>query len=201
MEYSWEINSIDDVSNTMTVKYMFNTSYQLDPVLVNIQKCPAGVNIADHISLYAPTTQLAPPKKYNSAAVGQTGVGSVYVDTITYPSDLTLSDYKKLKLEEIAAARYTFETSGLLLNGTFIDTSRESQSILTSAYISLKNSLISSVDWKDSTGTFVTLGLSEIEMLSTAVSTHVQAAFSKEKLLTAQVTAAVNKTEVDAVKW
>jgi hypothetical protein len=202
MEYSWEIDSIDNVSNTMTVKYVFNTSHQADPILVNISKCPAGVNINDHVKRHAPTTLLVSGGTYNSSVVpGQRGIDSVYVDSVTAPADITLEDYKKLKLEEIAAKRYEFETSGFNLGGTAVNTSRESQAILTSAYISLKNNLITSVDWKDSSGTFVTLGLPEIEMLSTAVSTHVQSAFSKEKLLTEQVALALNKTDVDLVKW
>jgi hypothetical protein len=202
MEYSWEIDSVDNVSNTMTVKYVFNTSYQAEPILVNISKCPAGVNITDHVMLHAPTTQLVSGGIYNSSVVpGQKGMGSVYIDSIITAADITLEDYKKLKLEEIAAKRYEFETSGLTLNGTVIDTSRESQSILTSAYISLKNNLITSVDWKDSTGVFVTLGLAEIEALSAAVSAHVQSAFTKEKMLTEQVTAATTKSEVDVIKW
>lgn len=202
MEYSWEIDSVDNLSNTMTVKYVFNTSYPADPVLVNMSKCPAGVNITDHVKIHAPTTQLASKDIFNSSVVpGQKGMGSVYVDSIIALGDVTLEDYKKLKLEEIAAKRYEFETSGFSLGSTVVDTSRESQSILTSAYISLKNNLITSVDWKDSTGTFVTLGLAEIEALSTAVSSHVQSAFTKEKLLTEQVTLALDKAEVDLVKW
>lgn len=202
MEYSWKIEHIDGVANTMTVKYTFNTSYPADPVLVNMSRCPAGVNVNDHIKQHAPTSILAPGSLYNNSAVaGMSGLDSVYVDSIVKMDTVSLDDYKKLKLEELAAKRFEFETAGLDLGSTKVDTSRTSQAILTAAYISLKNNLISSVDWKDTSGAFVTLGLTEIEMLSTAVSVHVQTAFSKEKDLTALVLAAATKSEVDAIVW
>ena len=202
MEYSWKIEHVDDVNNTMTVRYTFNTSYPMDPVLVNMSRCPAGINVNDHIKMHAPTHVLAPGSKYNnSASVGLTGIDAVYVDAIVKMDSISLADYKKLKLEEIAAKRYEFEVSGLDLGGTKVDTSRSSQAILTAAYISMKNNLISSVDWKDQSGTFVSLGLAEIEALSIAVSTHVQSAFTKEKNLTALVMAATTKSEVDTIVW
>lgn len=202
MEYSWKIEHVDDVTNTMTVKYTFNVSYPLEPVLVNMTRCPAGVNVNDHVRQHAPTSVLAPGSLYNnSAAPGMTGIDSIYVDSVTTLGSVSLDDYKKLKLEELAAKRYEFETAGLELGDTKIDTSRSSQAILTAAYISLKNNLIQSVDWKDESGTFVTLGLAEIEILSTAVSMHVQQAFTKEKDLTALVLAAGTKSEVDTIVW
>jgi len=202
MEYSWKIEHIDEVNKTMTVSYMFNTSYQMEPILINMSLCPAGVNINEHIKNYAPKTQLEPGGKFNaSVVIGLQGYDSVYVDSIIPMSSISLDDYKKLKLEELAAKRYEFETSGLNVDGTLVDTSRTSQAILTSAYISLKNNLISSVDWKDNAGNFITLGLPEIEALSAAVSNHVQAAFTKEKDLIVLVMAAVTKSEVDTIVW
>lgn len=202
MEYSWKIEHIDDVTNTMTVKYTFNTSYPLEPVLVNMSRCPAGVNVNDHVRQHAPTSVLTPGSLYNnSAVVGMTGLDYVYVDSIVVMDTVSLDDYKKLKLEELAAKRFEFETGGLELGATKVDTSRQSQAILTAAYISLKNNLITSVDWKDESGAFITLGLAEIEALSTAVSMHVQQAFTKEKDLTALVLAAGTKSEVDAIVW
>ena len=202
MEYSWKIENIDSVSNTMTVNYRFNTSYQMDPILVNMSLCPAGVNINEHIKNYVPKSQLESGGKFNASAVaGLQGYDSVYVDSVTPMESISLDDYKKLKLEELAAARYEFETSGLDVAGTLVNTSRTSQAILTSAYISLKNNLISSVDWKDNAGNFITLGLPEIEALSAAVSNHVQAAFTKEKDLVVLVMAAVTKSEVDTIVW
>jgi hypothetical protein len=202
MEYSWKIEHVDDVNNTMTVQYTFNTSYPMDPVLVNMSRVPAGVNVNDHIKMHAPTHVLAPGAKYNnSASTGLSGMDAVYVDAIVKMDTISLEDYKKLKLEEIAAKRYEFEVSGLTIGDTMIDTSRTSQAILTAAYISLKNNLISSVDWKGRDGVFVTLDLATVEMLSTAVSTHVQTAFTKEKNLTILVAAATTKSEVDAIVW
>jgi hypothetical protein len=202
MEYSWKIESVDEVTNTMTVKYTFNTSYPMEPILVNMARCPAGVNVGEHVRNNAPVSKLDRGGKFNaSATTGLQGYDSVYVESIMKMDSISLDDYKKLKLEELAAKRYEFETSGLDLGGTKIDTSRSSQAILTAAYISLKNNLIQSVDWKDESGTFVTLSLAEIEVLSTAVSVHVQQAFTKEKDLTALVLAAGTKAEVDTIVW
>ena len=202
MEYSWKIEHVDDVNNTMTVQYTFNTSYPMDPVLVNMSRVPAGVNVNDHIKMHAPTHVLAPGAKYNnSASIGLTGMDAVYVDAIVKMDTISLEDYKKLKIEELAAKRYEFETSGLTLGDTLIDTSRTSQAILTSAYISLKNGLLTSVDWKGRDGVFVTLDLTAVEMLSRAVTAHVQSAFTKEKELNDLVAAATTKSEVDTIVW
>jgi hypothetical protein len=202
MEYSWKIEHIDETSNTMSVRYLFNTSYPMDPILVNMVRCPAGVNITDHVKLHVPSTALQAGAKFNNSAVaGVTGLDSIYVENAVKLDSLTLAAYKQLKIEELASARFNYEVSGLVIGGNKIDTSRSSQAILTAAYISLKNNLITSVDWKNQSGTFVTLGLAEIEALSTAVSQFVQAAFTKEKDLNLLVNAATTKSEVDAIVW
>lgn len=202
MEYSWKIENVDDVTNTMTVKYTFNVSYPLESVLVNMSRCPAGVNVTDHIRQHAPTNILAPGGLYNNSAItGSQGIDSVYVDSIVKMDSISLVDYKKLKLEELAAKRFEYETGGFEFNGIKVDTSRQSQATLGNAYVSMKNGLISSVDWKDSNGNFVTLTLDQIEPLSVAVAEFVQLAFSKEKSLAQLVDIATTKSQVDLVVW
>lgn len=202
MEYSWKIDNIDEVSGTMTVSYTFNTSYPTEPILVNMTRCPAGMNVNEHVRTHAPTSMFSVGSKFNNSAVaGLSGIDSVYVENIVKLDTLSLDDYKKLKYEELAAKRYEHEVGGIYLGTSKIDTSRSSQAILTAAYISIKNGLIPSVDWKDADGTWNTLGLAEIEAVSTAVSTHVQAAFTKEKDLMTLVAAATSKPEVDSIVW
>jgi hypothetical protein len=160
------------------------------------------VNVNDHIRQHTPTSVLSPGGLYNNSAVtGMTGLDSVYVDSIIKMDSITLDDYKKLKREELAAKRFEYETSGFDFNGIRVDTSRQSQATLGNAYVSMKNNLIPSVDWKDSTGNFITLTLTQVEPLAIAVAEFVQAAFSKEKTLIQLVNAATTKSEVDLVVW
>jgi len=202
MEYSWKIENIDDVTNTMTVKYLFNSAYQMEPVLVNMTKCPAGVLLTTHIKNHVPASLMTFSTKYDeSVTLGTEGVSSIYIENYLTPDTMSLDDIRRLKLEEIATERYKYETSGVYFSGSMIDTTRESQAILSSAYISLKNGLITFVDWKDKSGNFVTLGLTEIEAISSAVSSHVQSAFTKEKTLTELVLAAQTKEEINDIKW
>lgn len=113
----------------------------------------------------------------------------------------TLEEVKAAKLQELAQARYNEEVGGIIVNGTEIDTDRESQSILNGAYVSMKFGLINpSVDWKGNDG-WVPATLTEIEPIAQAVAQHVQSLFSREKVLATQVNAALSVEEVNSIVW
>ena len=112
----------------------------------------------------------------------------------------TLEDVKTAKLAELASARYTEEVGGIVVGGVTIATDRESQSMLTGAYVSLKQGLMQSVNWKGDDG-WVTATLTEIEPIAQAVGQHIQACFTKEGQLAAQVKAATTMEEVNAIVW
>lgn len=112
----------------------------------------------------------------------------------------TLEEAKVLKLAELATARYREETGGIIAGGVTIATDRESQAMLTGAYVSLKQGLVQTVNWKGDNG-WSAVTLTEIEPIAQAVGQHVQACFTKESQLAAQVTAAATVEEVAAIAW
>lgn len=112
----------------------------------------------------------------------------------------TLNEVKAAKLAELVAARYTEEVGGIVVNGVTIATYRESQAMLTGAYVSLKQGLMQSVNWKGDDG-WVTATLTEIEPIAQAVGQHIQACFTKESQLAAQVAAAETVEAVNAIVW
>ncbi|WP_257604456.1 DUF4376 domain-containing protein [Pseudomonas sp. UMAB-08] len=86
----------------------------------------------------------------------------------------------------IADRRYTAETSGTTVEGMPIDTSRDSQSMLTGAALAASLDPGYSVQWKTTAG-FVTLTSSQILGVASAVRAHVQACFNREAALLAAV--------------
>lgn len=100
------------------------------------------------------------------------------------PTELELFiSQEKLKLkQEVAGRRYQVETSGITLSdGTSIKTDRESQATLTGALSYLTLNPTTTIDWKGNAG-WVALGLEQITAISTAVGSHVQQAFTNEKV-------------------
>lgn len=112
----------------------------------------------------------------------------------------TLAEAKAAKLRELAAARYAEETGGVVVGSVTIATDRESQAMLTGAYVSLKQGLMQSVNWKGDDG-WVAATLTEIEPIAQAVGQHIQACFTKEGQLAAQVKAATTVEEVNCIVW
>ena len=112
----------------------------------------------------------------------------------------TLAEVKTAKLAELAAARYTEEIGGIVVGSVTIATGRESQAMMTGAYVSLKQGLMQSVNWKGDDG-WVTATLTEIEPIAQAVGQHIQACFTKESQLAAQVAAAETVEAVNAIVW
>ena len=112
----------------------------------------------------------------------------------------TLAEVKMAKLAELAAARYTEEIGGIVVGSVTIATGRESQAMMTGAYVSLKQGLMQSVNWKGDDG-WVTATLTEIEPIAQAVGQHIQACFTKESQLAAQVAAAETVEAVNAIVW
>ncbi len=112
----------------------------------------------------------------------------------------TLADAKESKLKELAADRYREETGGITVGSAIISTDRDSQAMMTGALLSLKSGLVASVNWKGE-NEWVSLTLAELEPIAQAVSMHVQACFTKEGQLAAQVAAAQTVEVVSAIVW
>jgi hypothetical protein len=94
---------------------------------------------------------------------------------------LTLDQVKSNKKNQLSAYRYKIETGGVALGGNKILTDRESQSMTNGALSSLKNGLLTSIDWKSVNG-WVSLTIDTFTPVAQAVATHVQGCFTNEKV-------------------
>lgn len=127
--------------------------------------------------------------------VGATGSYTPPADPANEP--MTLERAQAMKLAELADWRYSMETGGINVAGTKIKTDRESQATLTGAFISLSQGLATTIDWKADGGQWVTLTLAEITPIAQAVVAHVQACFTAEKALVAEIR---SMTSIEAVQ-
>lgn len=111
---------------------------------------------------------------------------------------LTLEDLKAQKKAEIASVRYEAETAGTTVNDITIDTGRDSQALITGAALAAMLDENYSLNWKTAKG-FIHLTAPEIIAVAQAVRAHVQSCFDREGELVAQVDAAQNAEELDAI--
>lgn len=86
----------------------------------------------------------------------------------------------------ISARRYQMETAGISVSGVFIDTSRDSQALITGAALSAFMDSSYTCNWKTDGG-FVQLSAQDLIMIAKLVRAHVQACFDREADLLAAV--------------
>lgn len=113
----------------------------------------------------------------------------------------TLEEYKAERIAEVAQKKWEVETGGLTVEGVFIDTTRESQSMITGAYnFALLNQSTPdwTIDFRASTG-WITLTASEMIGIGAAVAAHVQASFTRYRALEESITACTTVAEVAAI--
>lgn len=192
ISYSYEIVSVNQQARVMEVVY---TSPGRQTMHIGARLPYQGEAIETIVQMYAPLRYW----QEQEAAVVVPSVGATGSVTPPGVEPTTLGSAKQAKKAEIAAWRYVQETKGVVLNGSTIKTDRESQATISGAYSSLKDGLITSVDWKTAEGAFVTLGVAEIAAIAQAVAQHVQGSFTAEKALVQQVDAATTIEEVQAV--
>lgn len=101
-----------------------------------------------------------------------------------------------------ASKRYAVETGGIVLNGMHIMTDRASQSMITGAYNYVQANPEVTVRFK-TVGGFVELRAAQMTAIANAVGAHVQAAFTAEGEVDAQIIAGSisTKAEIDAFAW
>ena len=97
-----------------------------------------------------------------------------------------LASAKIVKIAELAALRFEKETQGIDISGSTIRTDRQSQALLTGAWTAAQMNADISIDWKGEDG-WTTLDKTQITAIAGAVITHVQACFSREKVLAALI--------------
>jgi len=78
-----------------------------------------------------------------------------------------------------AAVRFAVETGGITVSGATVDTSRESQAMITGAHSYVLATPAAVIFYK-SAGGFVTLDAATMVAVATAVGQHVQACFARE---------------------
>jgi hypothetical protein len=92
----------------------------------------------------------------------------------------------------------TDKVLGVTVNGVLIDTGRDSQALITGAALAAVIDSTYSLNWKTESG-FIHLSALEIIAVAQAVRAHVQSCFDREGELVAQVDAAQNAEELDAI--
>ncbi len=105
---------------------------------------------------------------------------------------------KASMLAEVANMRWQLETSGIQIDGIHVDTSREAQSQLFSAYSSLKAGLIVDTPWKDANGTFTQVTVTVLEPLAQAVAEHIRSCFTAEEAHNVAIAALLTQADIDA---
>jgi hypothetical protein len=94
--------------------------------------------------------------------------------------DRPIADLRAAKKSDVTALRYTLETGGTVVDGVPVDTSRESQGLITGAALAASLDPAYTVRWKCADGVFREFDAATITALASAVRSHVQACFNAE---------------------
>jgi hypothetical protein len=107
---------------------------------------------------------------------------------------------KAAKLAELATIRWDAEESGTTFGGNPLATDRTTQAKLTAGYAkAVNNADYTIAKWKFAAGVFSTLDAATIIAAASAVEAHIQACFTNEAALSADVLSAVDFAALDAV--
>jgi len=90
------------------------------------------------------------------------------------------------KRAALAAHRYVVETGGVTLGAEEVLTDRESQALLTGAFVSITSGLIPNVEWKLKLG-WMTVEAADIAVVAGAVAAHVRKTFAVERVVWEQI--------------
>ena len=111
----------------------------------------------------------------------------------------SLGQVRQAQIDALADYRWRKETGGVALpDGGAIDTTREAQAQVSSAFNALSSGMIESVEWKSRLG-WVTVTLAEFGLIAGMVAKHVQACFSAERALTLDIEAAETVDDLAAL--
>lgn len=109
---------------------------------------------------------------------------------------------KERLLAYAADKRWQVETGGIAVAGAAIDTSRDSQAMITGAYAYSQAHPEEPIKFKAASG-WVTLDAATIAAIATAVGAHVQASFAVEESVDAAIAAGtiISFAEIDVAGW
>lgn len=133
-------------------------------------------------------------------------IGWSWIDGAPVPPEnptvepLTFGERVMRKMKRLSDLRWEKEVGGMMFGSFPVKTDRETAAILTAAYVkALNNPSYVIPDWKIADGVFVTLDSPTIIMLGDAVEAHVQACFTREKVLTMEIMSAQDASELAAI--
>lgn len=109
-----------------------------------------------------------------------------------------LAEFKATLKNEVTGKRYDIEVGGVTIGGTVIKTDRESQSTVNGALNFLQINQAAVIDWKGANG-WTTINYYQIMYIANIVGAHVQACFSREKVLHGIIDACTTLAELDAI--
>lgn len=190
--YTYEVIQADEFGTTLAYR-----SPNRPEIVKGVLTPREGQTLDAVAALYAPIAEWQDMER--PRIVPQVGATGGYTPPPDEP--MTLERAKAEKLDELAAARYIREVGGITIGGARIKTDRESQATITGAFISLSQGLTQTIDWKAEGGQWVTLTLADITPIAQAVVAHVQACFTTESQLAAQVNAATTIEAVQAITF
>lgn len=190
--FSYEV--IESTERGMVIRY---TSPGRDPVDIGTH-APTPLESVEAIAMqYSPVAMWLDQDA--ERVVVPVGTAGSYEPPV--PPPVTLESAKEAKLAELADWRYRQEIGGVNFFGARIKTDRESQATVNSAFTSLSQGFITSIDWKAAGGVWIQLGLEQIRPIAQAVAAHVQACFTAEKNLAAEINALTTIEEVEAFQF
>ena len=101
-------------------------------------------------------------------------------------------------LQRLAEYRLQVETSGLDTGAAQVKTDRESQGLITQAFVSLTSDLVPNVDFKAVSG-WVSITKSQIVPIAKAVAAHSRACFAGERVVDELVRAAKAVADIETI--
>ena len=111
----------------------------------------------------------------------------------------SVDQVRQAQIDALADYRWRKETGGVALpDGGAIDTTREAQAQVSSAFNALSSGMIESAEWKSRLG-WVTVTLAEFGLIAGMVAKHVQACFSAERAVTLAIEAAETVDDLAAL--
>jgi len=125
-------------------------------------------------------------------------IDGVWTKTWTV-EQLPFEDARSNMHDHLADIRWRKETGGVALpTGQTIQTTREAQAQVSSTYSSLKDSLVTTADWKTENG-WVSVTLTEFQPIAQVVAAHVQACFAAERQVSEQIEAAQTVSDLTVI--
>lgn len=167
---------------------------------LNIEQLWPAAQLAE-VKLFAPAAADAVPD--DKVSIGQTvqRVGGVvkYAHILANKPQPTLAQRRDIALPRLSQKRWEVETGGIVAMGVSVRTDEIGQSKLTGALALFDNDpTLTSVDWEAQPGVWVTLDGPTVAGLGVLVGRHVQACFSRARVVGEAILAATTHDAMDA---